>query len=495
MWLDNKDLNKLFFLASSLSIAGTSLVIGTYLKFPKLRQYRHVELTFYIAVNDLLAAIAVGVGKARNESFACWFQSIGTSYAFLASVFWSAVVTYQIYVIVHRGRILDDLTNYHRFCWLFPLLVVILPFTTNSYGVATSSWCFLGDRKDSPEEAIYVWILLSFFVWLWMAIVFIVFVFGLIIVRVRDVETVEAMTAYRPLYRLASVPIVLIFCWTLPSFLVLYGAIMEESYWGPGTAEIHTLSAVLPPLQGALMSLSFFIVNKSARDEWRNHISSFLWNKPASKTAEFEPSRTSLGSTSFISMSESESVSGLQTADYSNSMSHISAMHLDHSTGASGKGSGGSMSTVVRPTGDNAWLSRAASSKQSTRSLASAANNGNGSSNVSPNNSAGTNASYAAAYNSNFNTNAANAPLNSNFAMVTADVLRSNLQERDSMFERGSDSYWTSPAVSTNTTNYPFNGNSINPNGSFSYNVNSSNLRTSTSNTDLNAELNRNSDL
>jgi hypothetical protein len=423
MTLDNEHLNKLFIFASTLSIFGTVLVILTYLKFPKLRQYRHVELTFYIAINDLCAAVAVGVGKVRSESPACWFQSMGTSYSFLASVFWSAVVTYQIYIIVHRGRILEDLTNYHRFCWIFPLVVVILPFSTNNYGQGTSSWCFLGDREDSPEKAIYVWELLSFFVWLWLAIVFIVFVFALIILRLRDVDTVEAMTAYRPLYRLAAVPAVLIFCWTLPSFLILYGSIFQSSYKGPGTNPIHTMSAVLPPLQGFLMSVSFFIVNKSARDEWKAHLLRYGPPRLTPKN-QFDTSRTSIGSSSFVTMS----VDMDSEQSNSNSLSGHTVQDITSSGQVSAAGPN-SISSNVRPA-DNAWLSRAFGSKQSVRSLGSAVNSNAGGGNMPH-------------FNSQFG------PPNLDPNNVDRhSIMRTNLADRDSVFERGSESYWTSPSMS-----------------------------------------------
>lgn len=227
-----------------------------------------MELAFYVSINDLCAAIEICLGILPPDSPACWFQGMGTTYSFLASVFWNCVITYQIFLIVHRGSIIEDMTKFHYVCWFLPLIPMLLPLTTNNYGSDGDSWCFLTNRSNSPPWGIETWELFSFFVWLWACILFIFVVFFRILIRLREIDTVESMSAYRPLYRLGFCPLVLTVCWTLPSFLALHHAINHTTYEGPGTYHIHALATSLPPFQGFLMSFGFFLVNESARDEW-----------------------------------------------------------------------------------------------------------------------------------------------------------------------------------------------------------------------------------
>jgi hypothetical protein len=269
----------LLILPSILSIIGTSFVLLTYYRFPRLRKYRHVELAVYVAVNDLWGAIELVLGHMQSNSPACWFQGMGTSYNFLSSVLWNSVITYQIYIIVHQGAIIENMKWFHVFCWGFPLLPVLLPLITNDYGANANTWCFLIDRPHSPPDSMFVWEIMSFFVWLWLSMIFNTIVFGMIIYRLKEMQCAESLSAYKPLYRLAFCPFILVLCWILPSFLILYDAITDENYSGPGAITLDSLSTCLPPLQGFLMSVAFFMVNESARMEWKQY---FCGVKPRS---------------------------------------------------------------------------------------------------------------------------------------------------------------------------------------------------------------------
>ena len=267
--LTDAKLNSLLVIPGILSIFGTTCILITFYQFPKLRTYRHVELAVYVAFNDLCGAIELVLGKVPSTSPACWFQGMGSSYSFLSSVLWNSVITYQIFVIVNRGVVIENLTKFHWFCWGFPLLPVLLPLITNNYGSVQNSWCFLVDRSNSPSNSIFVWEIMSFFIWLWISVAFNLVVFSMIFFRLREMQTADSLSAYRPLYRLAFCPSISVICWSIPSFLVLFEVATSTSYTGPGVLVLEALATALPPLQGFLMSCVFFIVNESARLEWR----------------------------------------------------------------------------------------------------------------------------------------------------------------------------------------------------------------------------------
>jgi hypothetical protein len=272
MHLKHQNISVLLVIPSVLSIIGTVLILFTYYKFPRLRTYRHVELAVYVALNDLWAAIELSLGQLQSDSPACWFQGMGSSYNFLSSVMWNSVITYQIYLIVHRGVIIENMTKFHIICWGFPLFPVMLPLITNNYGANANTWCFLVNRPDSPKNSMFVWEIMSFFFFLWLSVIFNTVVFSLIIYRLKEMECAESLSAYKPLYRLAFCPFILVLCWSLPSFLIIYDAVTESNYDGPGAIALDSLSTFLPPFQGFLMAVAFFTVNESARHEWIQYL-------------------------------------------------------------------------------------------------------------------------------------------------------------------------------------------------------------------------------
>jgi uncharacterized membrane protein len=58
---------------------------------------------------------------------------------------------YQLVFIVFGGVRIEDMTRFHVVCFAFPLLVALLPLTTNTYGNdgGDYGWCFIGTRKVS----------------------------------------------------------------------------------------------------------------------------------------------------------------------------------------------------------------------------------------------------------------------------------------------------------------------------------------------------------
>ena len=130
------------------SAIGCGLIVLTYLLFPNLRKLRYIELVFYVAVNDLMASIGMALGPSENGSPECWYQGMSSTGNYLSSVFWTALITYQVYeVVVNEGKVVKSLYYAHIICWGLPILLTLLPLTTNTYSNPDdeNTWCFVGE--------------------------------------------------------------------------------------------------------------------------------------------------------------------------------------------------------------------------------------------------------------------------------------------------------------------------------------------------------------
>jgi hypothetical protein len=126
---------------SIFSISGSLLVAFTYIFFKDLRNLRYVELVYYIALNDIIASIASFLGVLNDSDplgrIACYYQGMSTSINFLSSCFWTVVISYQMWLIVHKGLILKEMKYIHLICWGLPILVGVLPIFYLDYGNQT----------------------------------------------------------------------------------------------------------------------------------------------------------------------------------------------------------------------------------------------------------------------------------------------------------------------------------------------------------------------
>ena len=119
----------------SISAIACLLVVLTYFIFKDIRCLRCVELSVYVALSDMLASIGLAIGAQTSYSVACTFQTFLTTWFYLSSAFWNVVITYQVYIVViRRDKIIQNLTYFHIFCWIFPLFLTLMPLTTNGYG-------------------------------------------------------------------------------------------------------------------------------------------------------------------------------------------------------------------------------------------------------------------------------------------------------------------------------------------------------------------------
>ena len=255
---------------SSISFFASFLVMLTYVTFPDLRKLRYIELVFYVAINDFIASIGMALGPSNDGSAACWFQGLSTSYNFNSSVCWTTVMSYQVYLIVFYGQLLQDLTYLHLICWILPLVLTLLPLSTNTYGNVDddSRWCFVTELSTSPHWSELFWVIVSFYLGIWCALLLNCFYISMILWKMYSMIKVPKAIV-ETIHKLILYPIIIIVCWTVMSISDIYSASSEASV--PKTmlwCLLNGIGTLLAGLQGFFFALIFFSRNKIARNKW-----------------------------------------------------------------------------------------------------------------------------------------------------------------------------------------------------------------------------------
>lgn len=217
-------------IVSIFSILGSMFVMGCYFRFNDLRNFAFY-LVFMVAVSDFFYSIGFFLGDAGGNddthlgasSDLCTLQSILISYFGLTSLFWSVSIAYTL----HQGFLKENPSfkpseiDKHRVkfmvaCWCIPVVLSLLPLTTESYG-DTGGWCWI----MSSETKHAVWRFVQFYVLNWFAVCYNIYVFYNIQKKIKAIEDAPAQ-ANKTLARLRMYPMVLIICHFFGTIVAFY---------------------------------------------------------------------------------------------------------------------------------------------------------------------------------------------------------------------------------------------------------------------------------
>ena len=203
-------------ICNCLSLFGSLSIILVYLIYKSLRSFSF-RLIVLMSISDTIRAIGFELSPLNRVS--CIFQSLLTNFGSLSSIIWSSVIAYAMYAVI----VLENTSIHtHNYLFLFiayfiPLVLSILPFSTNSIGRA-EGWCWF-----KPDDYQILWRIICFYAILIIAIVFNCCCYYLVIKEVKDELGVlkqsphEILSKRRFFNRISYYPIVLIICY-LPIF-------------------------------------------------------------------------------------------------------------------------------------------------------------------------------------------------------------------------------------------------------------------------------------
>lgn len=253
----------LMILCGSISCFGTSLVIVFYWTNKSLQKSIYNQVIYYISISDFFSSLGGSFGYVHEKSLLCKAQAILTNIFPLSSVFW---VTIMIYIYVKLLTSYESVhaihSTIHIFCWGFPILLTFLPLTTNKFGVIDGEvgWCWLDERSSTPPWASFFWNILSFYLWIWLAIgVYLLFYFYILYEIRNRYETFRSSdNILRTLHKISLYPLSVVACWFIPCVYDLF------EYYGSSTTNnllFQQLSSVTPMLQGTFTCIIFVSTN------------------------------------------------------------------------------------------------------------------------------------------------------------------------------------------------------------------------------------------
>ena len=299
----NKHYSLVLLIPGVVAAISSSSILLTYALFRDLRKLKFVEIVFYIALNDFIASVSLAQGVVKNGSAACYFQGLATNINYLSSVLWACVITLQLHNAVTKKSIIKDLFWFHIVCWGLPLLVGLLVFTTNSYGNSIYTWCFIENKPTSPSYGATLWVYLSFYGWVYLALLFMIIVIGDMVLHLRRSANWSGAVK-SAVQKLMWYPVMYLAVW-LPS-LVCDIAIAEKK----DDVMLDLFGSILPVLQGFFMPLFFFSNNPAVRNRWyllyrklvgkRGFAAGSDGSKRSSVSAQPENSNSSFSSRSII---------------------------------------------------------------------------------------------------------------------------------------------------------------------------------------------------
>ena len=255
-------LNSQMMLGTSVfSCAGSLVIILIFIFFPSLRKKTYIEIVFYSAISDFAGAISTSFGELQDNTALCWAQGFMSNWFPLSSVFWTVAVTYLMYAIIVTAKPFEVTPTLHLICWGFPLLVALLPMTTNRYGaVGGVNWCFIQDRADSPSWGRTFWTFMSFYAWIALCLIIIIIIISLVSHHAMKLHAATrhiSISTKRTsgVNKLWLYPVVILLCWLVPAFTDIYETLVISPY--PLQAQADAAALVIPLTQGFFTSVIF----------------------------------------------------------------------------------------------------------------------------------------------------------------------------------------------------------------------------------------------
>lgn len=244
-----------------------SLSVVLTLCFRSLRKKLFMQIIAWIALSDLIANLGYcSIRRPHSNSPLCSLEGFVNLYFYPVSWMWSTVLMALLNSLATTGKLPLSYLSLHVICWIFPFILSIFNFASNSGGASTKETgnysyevCTLGDSK--PEKIYHV---ITYY-GLWIACVLFMLVMYL---RIRSMDKVELKSNF-PMWQnardtLILYPLALLICWMPHVVAVLL------AYFAPfsGLNAFYFSTDVMKVLHGSVTAVIFFYKSTEARNRW-----------------------------------------------------------------------------------------------------------------------------------------------------------------------------------------------------------------------------------
>lgn len=269
---------------SLLSILGDTYVAITFWLLESIRHKIYIKLVFLIALSDLVAAIGTSIGLQSSGSGGCVFQAATSTAFHLAAVYWTVMLTQVLYGIVMRGQAtkIKLLSQGSTVVYLVCIFLSLLPLTTNSIGRWSENLpgrCFISNSGSVVADRL--WMIFTFYLWIWAAIVLITVSFFKMFAHTKDFlgdERARALKSlvYRQFDKCWPYPLLVLLCWSVPTVVDFYSTAVTANETVDNT--VARVGLLLPILHGFMNAVVFYSCNKKMLNtEWGKRLSKIRW--------------------------------------------------------------------------------------------------------------------------------------------------------------------------------------------------------------------------
>ena len=270
--MSDNDINTSFIILSAFSAVCSSSIIFTGLLFPDMRKRLFMKIVMYIAICSTIANATSAFGLIHNEkSPLCTTQSFITMWLYKSTWLWTTALSYHLFCIVFYGHYNPRPILINCICWILPLVVSLLPLSTNAYGRDDDSgsniygWCFIkGNGKTGP-----IWSLLTFNIFQFVCIILVGYYLFRITVRYGSMNIrTDYPEIYKIVISMALYPAGFFITWTpnlIFSIILNFGGASRSSEM---TNTIFNALCILATQSGTFLTVAFFWNCPEARRRW-----------------------------------------------------------------------------------------------------------------------------------------------------------------------------------------------------------------------------------
>jgi hypothetical protein len=222
-----------------------------------------MKIITLISFCDLIANSSVLNGLPGGDRDLCVMQGIAQQF-YQASWMWTVMLTYSLYSLVIYGKIVMTEWQMHLIVWGILTLIIVLPFSTSTYGTEADDdfFCWIRPKRQSTKGIITAvfWDILTFEVILFGSFVIMTYWGALMIYKLRIQQIPKTQTMRSALRTLIRYPVALFITW-FPNAIYLSIFPSENT---PAWRVIDCLSI----LQGGLTAVIFFVSSRESRFLW-----------------------------------------------------------------------------------------------------------------------------------------------------------------------------------------------------------------------------------
>jgi hypothetical protein len=157
--------------SSSLSLLGSLFVIFFFIRYKETRTFASL-LVFQLNIADFgeaLIHLSIPYVYNTDNPNLCVAQGFLSNFFNLCSVFWTSVIAFSIYKILHdpNKNIQAYQLWFRLFAFVLPLVISFLPIIWNQYG-SSPGWCWIKSTETTKQMRI-IFTIVEFYGPLWIS--------------------------------------------------------------------------------------------------------------------------------------------------------------------------------------------------------------------------------------------------------------------------------------------------------------------------------------